>query len=312
MDEEDGYDHDESHPDIYQVADTVDQAMEILQTSTMPVMVTLSDTYTVAQFEEMFPDNWKRCHRCLIDGKVILYELPSTAHERPAAEILLQLHRQSQYISSEGTGDICFGPIEHRVLQPDQSIFVWHEDLVRPGAVDARNISKLPKLVVEVSFRQPLDDIFQRVSTYFSEGAGDGVRAVLVIIIRKAASSSRLQLLAVYFEYDNGHPTGGYPMPSVAVSFGDYLHTRTKKAIEERGHIPATMMQGVGVRASTLPPACTAATRQEYQLRIPTASVLFYGYTAQQMAEVFNVTTENFSIDLYRLKCAIRDSKVWH
>lgn len=63
MDEEDGYDHEESHPDIYQVADTVDQAMEILQTSTMPVMVTLSDTYTVAQFEEMFPDNWKRCHR---------------------------------------------------------------------------------------------------------------------------------------------------------------------------------------------------------------------------------------------------------
>lgn len=178
--------------------------------------------------------------------------------------------------------------------------------------MDARNISKLPKLVVEVSFRQPLDDIFQRVSTYFSEGAGDGVRAVLVIIIRKAASSSRLQLLAVYFEYDNGHPTGGYPTPSVAVSFGDYLHTRTKKAIEERGHIPETMMQGVGVRASTLPPACTAAMRQEYQLRIPTASVLFYGYTAQQMAEVFNVTTENFSIDLYRLKCAIRDSKVWH
>jgi hypothetical protein len=135
---------------------------------------------------------------------------------------------------------------------------------------------------------------------------------VLVIIIRKAASSSRLQLLAVYFEYGHDHPTGGYPMPSVAVSFGDYMHPRTKKAIEERGHIPENMMQGVGISASYLPPACTAATRQQYQLLIPTASVLFHGYTAQQMAEVFNVTTENFHIDLYMMKCAIRDSNVWH
>lgn len=97
--------------------------------------------------------------------------------------------------------------------------------------------------------------------------SGDGVRAVLVIIIRKAASSSRLQLLAVYFEHGHDHPTGGYPMPSVVVSFGDYM---TKKAIEERGHIPENMMQGVGIRARYLPPECTAATRQQYQLLIPT------------------------------------------
>jgi Uma2 family endonuclease len=164
--EEDGYDHEESHPDIYQVADNVDQAMAILQMSTMPSMVTLSDTYTVAHFEDMFPDNLKGCHRCLIDGKVLLYELPSRTHERPAAEIYGQLRSQSRYISSGRTGDIFFDTIEHRVLQPDQSIFVWHEDLARPGAMDARNISKLPKVVVEVSFRQPFDDIFQRVSTY--------------------------------------------------------------------------------------------------------------------------------------------------
>eukprot|EP01033_Poteriospumella_lacustris_P015274 gene15274-10921_t len=254
--------------------------MEILRTSTMPVMVTLRDTYTVAQFEDMFPDNWKACHRCLIDGKVLLYELPSETHERPAAEIYGQLRSQSRYISSKGTGDIYF---EDRVLQPDQSIFVWHVDFARPGAMDARNIWKLPKLVIEVSFRQPFDDIFQRVPTYFSQ--------------------------AVYFEYDDVH---GHPTPRVAVSFGDFLHHRTMRAAEHWGHIPENMMQGVGVHETTLPPACTAATHQQYQLRIPTASVLFHGYTAQQIAEVFNVTTAYLPIDLFMLKCAIRDSTVWN
>lgn len=47
--------------------------------------------------------------------------------------------------------------------------------------------------------------------------------------------------------------------------------------------------------------AVANSTFHAVQLLIPTASVLFHGHTAQQIAEVFNVTTENFHIDLYRI-----------
>eukprot|EP01033_Poteriospumella_lacustris_P005661 gene5661-4051_t len=166
----------------------------------------------------------------------------------------------------------------------------------------------IPKLVVEVSYTQPYHKLFPRLDTYFSFGDGHGVRAVLNIIIRRTAGgvaqpANALQLVAVFYEYDKVGDEG-VPLPSAAISFGDYLNSRTKHAIESGGHVPANMMRGVGIDDA---PPCNDAHRQEYLLSIPKATVLFHDYTEDEITAMDVAVEEpHFHIDLYSLQSLIR------
>lgn len=305
MNEQDD-DHDEDNPLIYQTAESCREALELLRNSTTPVTsVTLTGSYNATTFQRIFSRMAKWCHLSLINGTVEIYELPSPIHDRAGEEIFVQLRDQSRFIRSTLTSDIQFN--ETTILQPDMGIIVENPNVLFPGARDSRN-RKIPKLIVEVSYHQPHSRVFPRVDTYFSIGNGHGVRAVLIIIIRQttgdvAQPARALQLVAVLYQY-GALGEGGVPLPSAAISFGDYLHSRTKHAIESSGHVPANMMRGVGIDDA---PPCNDSHRQEYLLPIPKATVLFHDFTEEEIAATdVVVEAPYFHIDLYSLQRFIR------
>lgn len=120
------------------------------------------------------------------------------------------------------------------------------------GDVGSNNVL-LPKVVIEVAAWEPLQSIGGLPGKYLRVDRPDGIRGVLLVINRRSrdADIGKDQLVAVWYQYGNWDAQTGSPVPSFAISFGNRLHQRTKRAIEGRCAVTNNMWRGVGASPPT-------------------------------------------------------------
>lgn len=154
----------------------------------------------------MFSDERKyRYHKRLLDGKILIYEVPTLAHDTVSGKIAAQFRDYGRYVRSRGSTDIRID--SHGVLQPDGSIFIEQMNLNIYRALDAAG-NPLPRIVLEVSYSEPYDSIFSLPQIYFSVGNGNGIRGVLFVIIRKSRVHNQFQMIACEYRYGVNYPAG--------------------------------------------------------------------------------------------------------
>lgn len=234
-------------------------------------------------------------HVRLLHGKIQIYEVPNHIHEAVATEICGQLCYQNRNIGGTGSGRIHIN--DDLRLEPDQSFYIDNRRNVRPGAVDFMG-RKLPKLIIETSFSEAYSSIFSLPQHYFSIGEGDGVQAVLIVIVRKHADS--FQMAA--FLYEHNHIVNGVYTPSVAMSFGDYLHEQTRRALVEYSHVDEEAFIGYGITEDY--PPCDHRGMPEYQLNIP-AEALWHGVDAADRDQL-DFNEDGFHVDLFEVKRKVK------
>jgi hypothetical protein len=231
----------------------------------------------------------------LINGKIQIYEVPSSTHEVAARDILCQLRDQNRCVSSNGSGTLTFDDVTR--LEPDESVFICVPGLAIPGALDIKGV-RLPKVVIEVSFREDYTSIFSLPEKYFS--IDNGVRAVILIIIRRNQSNKRVrQLIACYYSHNEN-------IPIVVRSFGLDLHVLTKNAIIRHSGLQqlnnqeiANRFRGVGIMYNGQDdPRCDQNGIALYQLTIPSGELWFgYDYATREI----NNGVNDSSIDLFQM-----------
>jgi hypothetical protein len=267
-------------------------------------VIVLRFPWTPARFQRVFGNQRHRGHARLIDGRVHIFELPSNPHEAITSRIISQVVRRNDYVFVEGSADIVLG---NSVLQPDQSLYIErplnplqpYGERRPPGDVGSNNVL-LPKVVIEVAAWEPLQSIGGLPALYLHLDRPDGIRGVLSVINRRSrdADIQKDQLVAVWYQYGNWDAQTGSPVPSFAISFGNRLHWRTKRAIERRCAVTGDMWRGVGVGG----PPCDRAGIPEYQFPIPVASVLWHGCTDPEMVAMRVANTAALSFDLFEVK----------
>lgn len=300
--------------DINEVtANNIKEAKSLLSLSTA---VKLNGQYSIERYLKLFPIESKKsswCKHRLYEGTVQIFEIPSTFHEAIAGGFSAQLMRHT-HVQYRGNANIAIG--DNTVLQPDASYYLDDHQRDLPGAVDVRR-AKLPKVVVEVSYHEPYSSLFALPQKYFdaaAEGPNDqGIQGVILVVFRpegggapEPAAVQRFQLVALYYAF-NQTDESGVLLPSLAISFGDYLHPATKEAIESHGQVQPGQLRGVLGRytndeATVL---CDRLGLPEYRFEIP-AEAMWRGYR-QQDREAMGFDANPFVIDLFAVKmCVLR------
>eukprot|EP01033_Poteriospumella_lacustris_P012737 gene12737-9106_t len=298
---------DEDDETIHEDVASIKVARALLEnTHPKQTVVELAGHYTIQGYDKLFGNGegsqGKWCHHRLVSGKVQLFELPSHLHESAAAGILLQLRDQHRCVMSKGSGDIVID--ETTKLEPDESIYISKANEPRPGAVDARG-NRLPKIVVEVSHSELCSSIGSLPTRYFSVGGEEGIQGVILVFIRHADPpvEGRYQMVALLYDYRADRDAAGYPVPSAAISFGDYLHGNTKTAIAEHCRVPEGLWTGaLGVQPEVV---CDRPELEPFQLQID-GELLWRGYDPAARARLA-ANNEAFVVDLFELKAGIKD-----
>ena len=286
-------------PDEYYTAtaNSLKDAIELLREHPSG-MITLEDEYTVDSFYRKFCKNIDKiphCHIRLVAGEVRIFELPTGVHESVANNILIQLSRQNRFIESQGSGDIVID--NNTLLQPDQSILLYRTNTRPPVAATDLRGNMLPKVVIETSYSEQYGSIFSLPHLYFSVGNGAGIQGVILLIIRRSkAYPDNWQMVALYYPYGNNDDHGN-PAPTQAISFGDYLHTRTRNIILEQGHVPQGLLCGVGVNND---PPCNQEGLALYQFGVP-RDALWHGCD-EELRNLLEYPANDLSVDLYSLQ----------
>ena len=105
----------------------------------------------------------------------------------------------------------------------------------------------------------------------------------------------QFQMVALYYPYGNNDADGN-PIPTQAVSFGDYLHIQTRNAIVQHGRVPTGLLQGVGMNG----PPCDQDGIPAYQFRIP-RDALWHGCN-EQLKQAMEYPDHDLPVDLYQIK----------
>jgi hypothetical protein len=266
-------------------------------------LAVLTGTYSPKAYDRLLQrgegKRGKWCHHRLVNGQVQLFELPTEIHEVAASQILLQLRDQNRYVQSKGSGDIFTNATTK--LEPDESIFIDGDDVPRPGAVDP-NGGRLPKIVVEVSYSEPYKSIGALPARYFSVGGENGIQAVILIVIRHPVQpvEGRCQMVVLLYDYRTPRDANGDPVPSMAISFGDYLYWSTKRAIDRHCRVPNDRWSGVGIHQVV----CDQEGLVAFQLQID-GELLWKGYDAAARARLAATNTP-FVVDLYEMKRLVK------
>lgn len=298
---------DEDDEMIHEDVASIKEARALLENAySKQTLVELSGHYTIQGYDKLLDNGegaqGKWCHHRLVNGKALFFELPSHLHESAAAGILLQVARQHRCVMSKGSGDIVIG--ETTKLEPDESIYISKANEPRPGAVDARG-KRLPKIVVEVSYSEPNRSIGSLPRLYFSVGGEEGIQGVILVFIRHADPpvEGRCQLVALLYDYRADRDAEGYPVPSAAISFGDYLHGSTKTAIAYHCRVPEELWTGaLGMHPEVV---CDRPELEPFQLQID-GELLWRGYDPAARARLA-ANNEAFVVDLFELKAGIKD-----
>jgi hypothetical protein len=267
--------------------------------------VELHGDFTVDAFYEKFPIDCKfPFHKELVSGKILIYEAPSKLHEIVATEIAFQFRDLfGKVVVGSGSADIRIK--ERTIREPDQSLYVDPEEFEIQRAVDAAN-EMLPRIVIEVSYSEGYQSIFGLPAQYFSVGDGNGIRGVVLIIIRRHdIIHDRFQMIACYYRYNLNVPTR-------ILSFGHYLDPRTEASIilySGLTNITANgIFRGVGRMNPDggLDPLCEDDSNSLYHFPIESDD-LWYGCNAATR-QLYNVG-EYIHINLFQMKNMVVRSK---
>jgi hypothetical protein len=262
----------------------LDEAIAILKQHQDICAVQLKGDYTCKRFLQKFPTDGKySCHMRLVDSKVVIYEVPSQVHDVMAQEAFRQFVVQDPSIRSLGSADIQINATT--LLRPDQSFRVRpNNGFVERGRDYAGQ--SLPSVVIEVAVTESYSSIFGLPAIYFSTGE-NGIRGVLLIIIRKSKRNGRYQMVACYYRHDSDTPTR-------LMSFGEYLNIKTANTILEYSHADAAALNGVDRGG----PPCDENNRDFYRFPIESED-LWHGCTPDVIAN--NNVPAYYFLDLYEL-----------
>jgi len=243
---------------------------------------TIAHGVTSAQFIKALEDaKFLPCKFTLINGDVIIYELPSRPHSQAIARIIglvevFNLGVANNSLIAGTSTRLTLGP--NTVLEPDIDLRPVGLT-VPPALADATGLT-FPDVVWEVAWSQAYRQLHNFAPIYLGPNTSIQLYGALKIYPRRI--NQTFALLVVLYSRANVPLT----TPVHAISFGT--------APVSRGHLPAVirpLLTGVGFGG----PACNQVGLPAYQLPLPVASI-YHGVAMPAGLPV------NFNIDLYQIQ----------
>ena len=220
----------------------------------------------------------------LLDGKVIIHEVPLGAHGEVAGEIGKRMIIWHNNLIVSGERDVIVD--RNSVLRPDASI--RPDQLPAPPAGQGCDASgwPYPTLVVEVGLSEGLLSLHSLVRRYFNQRTTIQLYLAIKIFGRRNDGTRSL----VAFLYERTSPNPGRPV--LVKSFGTAPMHWSAYQFFRRRRVPIQNITGFGINNA---PPCNGPGIQIYQINIPT-NAIFYGFTAIKPSNLAN----GFDLNLYR------------
>ncbi|RIA98322.1 hypothetical protein C1645_750248 [Glomus cerebriforme] len=222
----------------------------------------------------------------LLDGNVIIYEVPLGPHAAVAGEIGKLMGIWHNNLTILGERDVIVD--RNTVVRPDASI--QPDDLPRPpvGQECDKAGWPYPTVVVEVGLSEGTKSLHDLARRYFDRRTT--VQLYLAIKIFGRRRDGTRALLAFLYQRTSSNPG----RPVLVKSFGTApIDSSTLKFFRRRG-VPDQDITGFGRH---LAPPCNGPGFQMYQINFP-ATAIFYGSPAGIPPNLMN----GFDLDLYKLQ----------
>ncbi len=222
----------------------------------------------------------------LLDGKVIIHEVPLGSHGAVAGEIGRQMVIWHNDLRIFVERDVIVNM--NSVLHPDGSIQPYQ--LPRPPVGQDCDSSgwAYPTVVVEVGLSEGLESLHSLAGRYFS--VRTTIQVYIAIKIFGYRRNGTRTLVAFVYEHTSPNPR----RPILIKSFGTAsMHRRSVRFFIRKG-IPNHNITGFG-RFSA--PPCNGSGIQIYQINIPAAAI-FHGSNIA----IPNNLVNGFNLDLYKLQ----------
>eukprot|EP01036_Dinobryon_divergens_P031355 gene31355-40741_t len=157
------------------------------------------------------------------------------------------------------------------------------------------NGSHLPDIIVEVAVTQSYEALFHRPLIFFSD-AYPGVKAVVLIKLVQChhgvGPTMINQMVAVVFRRN----VDGVPKPTIAISFGQYLHPSTRSDILLHSKIEPELFVGTGMH--NVDEQCSGPGIQMFQLQVLEADRVWEHVPANQRP----VVQRDVTLDLFLIR----------
>ncbi|UZO04478.1 uncharacterized protein OCT59_024864 [Rhizophagus irregularis] len=244
----------------------------------------------------------------LWDGKIIIYEVPSTPHAEVTGEIIGMLaawNRQDFRYGTEANTNLGQG----RNKEPDAYVRPKHRNPPPQGALAADIYGNpFPTMMIEVGFSQNLPDLHRTAARYFNPLTT--IQIVLAIKIfgvrtNALANTSTIALIAALYLRTSPTPL----IPTSVISFGTANpDINTENYITGQMGVPPGSFIGVGRpdpnnNNINFPP-CNAANIPTYIMNIP-GTELYNGVPQNNLPVGF---AAGYNLDLWELQVLVREA----
>ncbi|CAG8543646.1 3866_t:CDS:1 [Ambispora leptoticha] len=225
----------------------------------------------------------------LVDGKVIVYDMPSPVHGHLLAEFIYMIRNWHGQLLVSTDVDLNVG---NNTYSPDILVQPLLVPVVLPTVMD-------PRMVLEIGKTESLQSLHDLPGDYFS--AGTNIQVYLGIKVWPRRVNGTAAMLALLYLRNNviPNPSSNTPptitlpntVPNITISFGTAPLNHELLAFVANTSIPNHRITGF-LQPGDI--ACTAPNMPNYQIAIST-NLLFFGNPMGPPPGVPN----NFNLDLW-------------